>query len=372
MKKIFLGITLGFSILNSLTYEHYQIYKDTHTMKIGGANVGLGGSGRAIFYNPAGLSTMKSSDGAEIKIVNLASSINQNVLDLTENGMNLQDINEENEKNLETIKLAREHLGKNNHFEVSNFTYISKGIKNFNFSLGALANVNIDFKTHRGFGTDGIVDIQGLILGGAVFGLSYNWSNALSFGAGVKYIEYGSIQENFTIGKIIAHKNDLEDYLTNEALKDGTSVVYDLGGLYRFKNGLQIGFSSLNLGGVGEKTHLTYIPATHNIGVGYVKRFNTKFLKELRAGFDYIDLTDKYIESDAMKKIKTGIEVSIIDNTFMTIKSGVGLYQGYYTAGLSLRLAIIELAFTTYAEELGAYSGQDKDRRYLVNLTIGW
>lgn len=73
-----------------------------------------------------------------------------------------------------------------------------------------------------------------------------------------------------------------------------------------------------------------------------------------------------------MKKVKTGVDATIIDNKFLTFKSGFGFYQGSYTAGLDLRITIFELSFTTYAEELGAYSGQDKDRRYLLNLTIGW
>ena len=360
------------SILQASTYEHYQLYKDIHTMKMGGANIGLGGSGRSVFYNPAGLSTMKRKDGAEIRLINLSISTNENVLNIGKDGLGIQDIEDEDEKNLEAISLAEKYLGKNNHFELSDFTYIAKGVKNFNFSLGALANVNLDFRTHRGFGTDGIVDIQSLVLGGAVFGLSYNWSNSLSLGVGVKYLEYGSIQEQFTIGKFISHKDDLDRYLTDESLKSGESIVFDLGGLYKFRNGFQIGFSSLNIGGIGKVSHLTYIPETHNIGLGYIKKFDKKFLTEIRTGFDYTDITENYIESDAMKKIKTGVEASFVDNTLVTIKSGVGLYQGYYTVGLSLRLAIIELSFTTYAEEIGAYSGQDEDRRYLINLTIGW
>jgi len=371
MKKLFLGL-LGISLLNSSTYEHYQLYKDIHTMKMGGANIGLGGSGRSVFYNPAGLSQMKRSDGAEVKIVNLTPSLNANVVNVTEDGLDIKDITNEDDKNLETIKIAKDHLGKNNHFEVSNFSYIAKGVKNFNFSLGALANVNIDFRTHRGFGTDGIFDIQGLVLGGAIFGLAYNYSNNLSFGAGLKYLKYGSIQESFSIGKLIDHKNDLDTYIQDTSLKDGTDVVFDIGGLYIFKSGLQIGLSGLNIGGVGEKNHLSYIPETYNIGFGYVKPVDMIFLKELKFGLDYIDLTSNYVKSDKIKKVKTGVDISFVNNTLVTVKGGFGLYQGYYTAGLSLRLAIIEVAFTTYAEEIGVYSGQDEDRRYLLNVTIGW
>jgi hypothetical protein len=372
MKKIILGFSVGISILQSFTYENYQLYKDIHIMKMGGANVGLGGSGTAVFYNPAGLSNLNKKDGAEIKLINLSVSTNENVLNIAEDGLALQDIQDSDEQSLEAIRITKEHLGENNHFEVSNFSYIAKGVKNMHFSLGALSNMNLDFKTHRGFGTDGILDIQSLIVGGAVFGLSYDYSKKISVGAGVKYLQYGSIQKNFTIGTVIEHTNNFDTYIKDEVLKDGTSIVFDLGGLYQMSKHWQIGLSALNLGGIGEEKHLTYIPSTYNLGIGYQQDFTKSYLKKIQFGFDYIDLTNQYIESDKMKKVRTGFEAVFIDNPFITIKSGLGLYQGYYTAGLSFRLTVIEIALTTYAEEIGAYSGQDEDRRYLLNLTIGW
>lgn len=373
MKKISAILTLGATLTaTASTLEHYQLYKDIHTLRMGGANIGLGGSGTSIFYNPAGLSTMKKADGAEVKLINLTLSTNENVINLGKDGLDLQDIDDEDERNLEVIRLAKDHLGENNHFEVSNFTYVAKGVKNFAFSIGALTNINLDFRTHRGFGSDGFVDVQGLVVGGGVFGLSYNWSPKLSFGVGAKYLKYVSVNENFTIGKLITYKDDIENYLVDEVAKDGESIAFDAGLLYKFQDNYQVGFSGLNIGGVGEESHPTYIPATYNIGVGYNKNFDYSFLKSVKAGLDYTDITEEYIESDFMKKVKAGFDATILDSTFLTLKGGLGVYQGYYTAGLDLRLALIELSFTTYGEEIGAYSGQDEDRRYLVNLTIGW
>jgi hypothetical protein len=315
---------------------------------------------------------MKERDGAEVKLINLSVSTNQNVMNIVSDGLELQDIKDEDKQALESIRIAREHLGKNNHFEVSDFSYIAKGVKNINFSLGAITNMNLDFKTHRGFGTDGILDIQSLIVGGVVFGASYKYSDKFSFGAGFKYLEYGSVEDTFTIGKVVAHTNDFDTYIKDDVLKSGQSSVFDLGGLYKFSNNFQVGVSALNIGGIGEKSHTTYIPTTLNIGLGKTKEYKKKFLKEIKFGFDYTDLTGEYSKSDFMKHIKTGVDAMFIDNPILTVKAGVGLYQGYYTAGLSLRLTVIEIAFTTYAEEIGAYSGQDEDRRYLLNVTIGW
>ena len=54
------------------------------------------------------------------------------------------------------------------------------------------------------------------------------------------------------------------------------------------------------------------------------------------------------------------------------MKVRAGLYQGYPTFGVDLRLFIVTLNYTTYAEEVGAYAGQDDDRRHLIALNLGW
>ena len=42
------------------------------------------------------------------------------------------------------------------------------------------------------------------------------------------------------------------------------------------------------------------------------------------------------------------------------------------TYGLDFRLLFITASYAMYTEELGAYAGQDKDKRQLVTLNIGW
>jgi hypothetical protein len=372
MRRIFSTMILGTLPIFGVTLEHYQLYKDIHIMKMGGANVGLGGSGTSMFYNPAGLSKLNKNDGVEFRLINLTLSTNDNVMNIAKDGLELKDIEDEEEKNLEVIKLAEDYIGKNNHFEVSNLTYLAKNINSFTFSIGLLSNVNLDFKTHRGFGSEGFFDMQGLVVGGGAFGLSYEYSTQLAFGVGLKVLNYLSIDDSFTVGKLISYKDDMKN-LVDDASKDGSDTVYDLGVLYKFDSDVQLGFSALNIGGVGEKSHITYIPETYNLGLGYVEKFDQlSYLKSVRIGLDYTDLTDNYPESDFMKKIKTGFEANFIENDYVTFKGGLGLYQGYYTAGLDLQLTILHFSFTTYGEELGAYSGQNEDRRYLVNVGIGW
>jgi hypothetical protein len=373
LKLIFL-IFIAITQIQAFVYETYPLYRDSRFMRMGGANVGLGGSGTSVFSNPAGLSKMRVEDGAEVKLINLSVSTNSDAIELIQDGLDVQDIDDENEQTLAAIDVIDKHLGENNHFEVSNFSYIAKKLKNknINFSIGALTSLNLDFVAHRGFATNGVIDIQGLIVGGIVAGMSYVYTNKIAFGGGIKYLKYGSMQENFTIGKLLEHKNDLDTYLQDEALKDGYSLVFDLGTMYKLKNGIQVGFSALNLGGIGEKNHITYIPETYNLGLGYIKKYKKKFLKEIRAGIDYVDLTNEYNRDDKMENLRGGLELLIWNNTLTTFSTSVGFYKGEYTAGFSARLAVVEIGFTTYAEEVGHYLGQQTDRRYLVNITIGW
>jgi hypothetical protein len=65
------------------------------------------------------------------------------------------------------------------------------------------------------------------------------------------------------------------------------------------------------------------------------------------------------------ENINLGCEVSLL-----LIDLRGGLSQGYYTAGAGLDLGIIRADAATWAEELGAYPGQQVDRRYMVQLTI--
>ena len=373
LKLIFL-IFIAITQIQAFVYETYPLYRDSRFMRMGGANIGLGGSGTSVFSNPAGLSKMRVEDGAEVKLINLSVSTNSDAIELIQDGLDVQDIDDENEQTLAAIDVIDKHLGENNHFEVSNFSYIAKKLKNknINFSIGALTSLNLDFVAHRGFATNGVIDIQGLIVGGIVAGMSYVYTNKIAFGGGIKYLKYGSMQENFTIGKLLEHKDDLDTYLEDEALKDGYSLVFDLGTMYKLKNGIQVGFSALNLGGIGEKNHITYIPETYNLGLGYIKKYKKKFLKEIRAGIDYVDLTNEYNRDDKMENLRGGLELLIWNNTLTTFSTSVGFYKGEYTAGFSARLAVVEIGFTTYAEEVGHYLGQQTDRRYLVNITIGW
>lgn len=66
-----------------------------------------------------------------------------------------------------------------------------------------------------------------------------------------------------------------------------------------------------------------------------------------------------------MKKVHMGLELGL-----PLVDLRVGLYQGYYTAGLGLGLGFFDIEAATWGTELGGYPGQFESRRYMVQMTM--
>lgn len=390
LKTTLLSATLATS-LSALTFEYPQLYKDPKVMGMGGANVAVGGHASALFYNPAGLAYIPREYGVEVELINLSASINENVLDFAEDFSDATDEpgdldgdgNTDGDDGDETIAMLNvldQYMGKNIHFDVNDFSSISRKGEKTAFAIGALGGANFDFRTHRGFGADGVMEVQGIIYYGAVFGMSRDFENVemgnvifndFAIGLGVKQINYGSIDQAFTIAELV--DDDFEDNVQDEYLKEGTSTVFDIGGTYHLTPNWIVGASALNIGGVGDEDAV-YIPMTVNAGVGYLKRWEGhKMFNQVRFAADYVDIAKGYDQdTDITKRTRMGVEANVWDGWFSTLSLRGGLYQGSATYGANIRLLLLQIAYATYEEEVGAYAGQDKDRRHMINLTFGW
>ena len=94
------------------------------------------------------------------------------------------------------------------------------------------------------------------------------------------------------------------------------------------------------------------------------------FLAEVILAADYEDIGKAYEQDDSTwKRVHLGGEFGLL-NRHLLVRAG--LNQGYPTYGAELDIWLIRLGYTFYSEEMGAYAGQDKDDRHLVQLTLGW
>jgi hypothetical protein len=84
---------------------------------------------------------------------------------------------------------------------------------------------------------------------------------------------------------------------------------------------------------------------------------------------DYVDLFGQLDDdNDVGKRIHIGIEY--IPVKILTLRTGI--YQGYPTFGIGLGTQLMQFDVLTYTEEVGTYSGQNKDRRYMLRMAFGF
>jgi hypothetical protein len=56
----------------------------------------------------------------------------------------------------------------------------------------------------------------------------------------------------------------------------------------------------------------------------------------------------------------------------MIVSARAGLYQGYPSYGFTADLKYLKASYAFYIEELGAFAGQNPDRRNMVQIVLGF
>jgi hypothetical protein len=375
--------------LSALSYEYPQLYKDPKVMGMGGANVAVGGDATSVFYNPAGLSYIPKEYGTEVDLINLNISINDNILDFiddmddaTSNPPTVTG-DSDTDESLATLDVVDSYTGKNMHVDASaTLLNVSRKGEKIGFGIVPFGGMTMDFRTHRPLHK--VLEVQGLIYTGFALGMSYDFSdvtiankyelNKFALGVGIKKVDYASIKHEFSLAELIEHDDDMDEYITDDLAEEGSSTVLDLGLIYRLDNiapNFQAGFSIMNIGGIGDED-VVYIPQTLNAGVAYLRRWeDKKFFNQVRVAADYIDLTNEYDQDkDWQKRLRLGVETNVWDGWLSTFALRAGLYQGAPSYGLNLRLTVLEVGYAVYEEEVGAYAGQDRDKRQMLNLKL--
>lgn len=386
MKRLLL-IIIALVFLSSLSYaqeptirEYPYLYKSPRAMGMGGAYIAIGGRTDAVFYNPAGLSNMPEKNW-EVNLLGLSGDLGKNVIDFVKDmgdAFDTGDLNGDGSSDDDQLRAVNDVLaryrGKNLHLGIADWSSIGRNQGSWALAVGGIGRLRLDAMTHQGFGSDGLLEINADATGGGVIGFSIDLGKGFYGGLGIKALHRESLVHKFTAREIVEKQDTLDDYITDELRKSGDAIGFDLGVLYKFLQDStlkpQAGLSVMNIGDLrfGEAGK---IPMTVNIGASINPEIPV--FDSLTLGIDYIDLFNNYEQDkDIAKRLRLGGELYLLDRKLMSFGLRAGLYQGYPTFGADLRLLIFTVSYVTYAEEVGAYAGQDKDRRHLVFLNIGW
>ncbi len=394
MKKLAFLTLFGASALMAGHSEHAYLYKDARIMGMGGANVAVGGYSTSVFHNPAGLANIKKSHGVEVELLGVSVTASEKMNDF---GNDLSDAADTNSSSA-VADVLKQYSGEHFHLDVSNYSSVSYNGDAFAFSIGLLASGDVNMIAHGNGGTNDLVEVHARTYSGAVLGVAKRFdkvgAGSLELGVGVKYISQNSYEGGLGITEIIDNQDDLGKYLEDNYEKSGSGVGFDLGAIYELDGYWKpaFGLSLINIGGLDIDDAYGSQPMTLNIGASVSPE--VAYLEHFRLAVDYVDLlnanktyyydfsvaagevTDvsrsEADDTDMIKRLRLGASLGLVDNFYFMSTLNVGLYQGNYTAGLDLQLAIFKIEAATYAEEIGPESGQLTDRRYIVGFGIGW
>lgn len=368
MKKttiIFLTALLVVSLAQTVLAEtktlfnYPHLYRGPRSLGMGGTYTAVGRDAEALFYNPATLYDM----GFKLALLNPLIEVDQNVLDIAPDVQDALDLPNETDRTNELTRIVDANRGKPLHIRAALFPSVAAK----SFAVGFLGQAEFDMRLHNPLSSAGAVEAFGGYEYGPVAGFSFKMGEGLRAGVGAKLISRSWVNQNFTIRELSSETFDISDYTT-----DNTDFSLDAGLLYSlpiFKESLKpkIGVSLLDItdldfeeGGV--------IPMRANAGISVNPTIPV--LGDVILAADYEDFTHEYEQDDsAWKRIHLGAEIGMLKRHLL-LRAGVN--QGYPTFGAELDIWLIKLAYTYYSEEMGAYAGQDKDIRQLVQLSLGW
>ena len=401
MKKIVSLALLGATTsLMAMYAEQASLYKDPRIMGMGGANVAVGSYSTSVFSNPAGLANIKKEHGFVVDLlsIGLGGTAKMNTF--------LNDINDANDDDDDTAAMSdvlKEYSGEHFHTDVSAYMSVSKNSDTFAWSIGLLSAVDVNLMAHgNGSSNAELLETTSRAYGGVILGAAKPYQTKygqLDVGMSLKYISLTSYEGTLGITELTSDDenddNSVEDKLRNRYEKKTNGIGIDLGIV--FKPNFQstqlwhpaVGFSIMNIGSINMNDNYGGQPMTLNAGISISPE--VRYIDNFKVALDYVDIlganklriynmknpdgTASYTDYDSssfIKNLRFGMSAGLIDSTYFSSTLNLGLYQGAYTAGLSLDLTILKLNFATYQEEVGDTASSIEDRRYMTQIAIGW
>ena len=346
-----LGVVTANSAFGSLV-NYRDNYRDVRMLGAGNAGVASVDTGSSAFYNPAGLGL---APGYNFKFLDLFMGGNQNFKDSFAQGLHLSG-------GASTLsEKFSPFLGKPLALQGGFFPYIASPGFLIGFFDSLDMSINYRDPVYPRLIVNGRND-YGLVFGGA-----YSIQDRLYFGGTLRYQRRREIDEDITAGALVSQSSTL----LRSVQKFGDGYGFNLGVQYRQPissvHWAAIGAALIDAGQTRFKNANRTPPPSgqgQQVNVGAAYGFKTLAI-DGRLMLDLVRLKEPNLSYT--KRINMGMEISVF---MMDIRGG--LYQGYWTAGLTLRVfPLLNIDFTSYAEELGVSAGQAQNRFYLMGVTLG-
>lgn len=355
-KGIILGVLVGglwgMGVANA--EEFPNLYRGIRPLGMGGAFITLSDDENAMFYNPAGLNDVSGFGG--VGLINPLVEVSKNTLSFVQD---LNDLDTENQQ--EVVDFLNEQIGEHQHFRFG-------ALPNFymhNFAIGALGQATVDMEIRdRGANptipTNARID-YGVLASGA-FGF---FDQKLQVGLTGKFIQRQGVNKTYSSVDIV---NDTFDPI--EDAKDAgkkSDFALDIGTKVNFKNFLKpsVALVVQNITDL-DFEELGVIPQTVNIGASINPDL---WILKTTFAIEIDDLTKQFEGDDDLYK-RTHLGAEFRFPMILTLRAGIN--GGYPAAGVDVDFWILSISAATYAEELGAVSGQRADRRYVAQLSLGF
>jgi hypothetical protein len=334
-------------------------YKGIRPLGMGGAFTAVADDENAMFYNPAGLNSIKGLGG--VAVFNPYVEANKDVKSFYNDVKDIADAQTNSEQSALAADLLDKWLGKHVHLRAGMFPNVTF----HNFGIGFLGQATFDGEVHNPLGVNtlqlrGGYDLALLVSGAYGFNVL---NGPLQVGITGKVVDRRMLDQTYTTRELV-EQNGID---LGRDLQSGRGVGVDLGAIYSLPVFLEpaVGVSlqnigDVNLGDAGKLEQQMNLGAALHPPVGFGK---------LLIAVDIIDLTNQLGEDhDLAKRINMGVEYKFP----MLVLLRAGLHQGYPSYGFTVDLWVLKASYAYYIEEIGAYAGQRPDRRNMAQISFGF
>lgn len=334
-------------------------YQGIRPLGMGGAFTAVADDENAMFYNPAGLNSIEGF--GRFELLNPMVEMSTNTMEFAGDLQDVADADTDAEQAALASDLLDRWLGDHVHARVSVFPNVTF----HNFGIGVLGQGVFDAEVHNPAGSNtlrvrGGYDVAGLVSGAMGFSPA---GTTLRVGATGKFVRRELLDQSYTTNDLVQQDGiDLD-----RDMVDGSGFGLDIGVILGLPLPLRpaVGVTVQNIGDV-DLGDAGGLPQQINMGIALQPPVP---FGQLTLALDLVDVTTEVgTDSDLAKRLHTGAELKL--PAVFSLRAG--LNQGYISAGATVDLRVLKLAYAYTIEEVGAFAGQTPDRRHVAQLSLGF